>query len=140
MLIEQIQKAKLEAFKKKDDVARGILSMVADRYNIQNIEARAAGKTLGDVEVIAVIMKVLKELEEEKAGYLQAGNTKRAADIDHQSAAIKAFLPKLMSEKEIRAEIAKLADKTLPNVMKHFKVNFAGKVDMSLVSQIAKTL
>ena len=34
-------------------------------------------------------------------------------------------------------EISKLEDKSIPSVMKHFKVNFAGKCDMRMVSKIA---
>ena len=44
----------------------------------------------------------------------------------------------MMSEDEIKAEINKLEDKSIPSVMKHFKANFAGKVDMSLVNKIAR--
>jgi uncharacterized protein YqeY len=63
----------------------------------------------------------------------------RVANIDAQIAVLKKFLPKLLSEADIRAEITKLADQSLPSIMKHFKANFAGKVDMGLVNQIAKS-
>ena len=36
--------------------------------------------------------------------------------------------PLQLTEEEIRAEIAKLEDKSMPSIMKHFKTNFAGKV------------
>ena len=45
-----------------------------------------------------------------------------------------------MSEDEIKEIISNLADKTMPNIMKHFRLNFAGKCDMSLVSKLAKEL
>ena len=51
---------------------------------------------------------------------------------------LSAYLPKQMTEDEIRAEIAKLDDKKVPSVMKHFKANFAGKCDMGLVSKVCK--
>ena len=44
-----------------------------------------------------------------------------------------------LTEEEIRKEISTLDDKSLPNVMKHFKTNFQGKVDMGLVSKIARS-
>ena len=44
----------------------------------------------------------------------------------------------MMSEKEVRDEIEKLPIKNIPSIMKHFKVNFEGKVDMALVNAIAK--
>ena len=45
----------------------------------------------------------------------------------------------MLTEEEIRKEISTLDDKSLPNVMKHFKTNFQGKVDMGLVSKIARS-
>jgi len=45
----------------------------------------------------------------------------------------------MLSEDEIRNEIEKLTDKSIPSIMKHFKANFNGKVDMGLVNKIART-
>ena len=45
-----------------------------------------------------------------------------------------------MSEDEIKAIIEKLDDKSIPSIMKHFKAEYAGKVDMSLVGKIAKSI
>lgn len=140
MLIDEIKKAKMETFRTKDEVARGILSLVSDRYKLLEIEAKAQGKELNDETLISIIIKVSKELEEEKAGYLSANNLTRVKDIEHQMSVIKFYLPKMLSEDDIRKEISTLSDRTLPNVMKHFKTNFAGKVDMSLVSKVMKTL
>jgi uncharacterized protein YqeY len=53
---------------------------------------------------------------------------------------VKTFLPAMLSEAEIRLEITKLADQSLPSIMKHFKANFVGKVDMGLVNKVAKSL
>ena len=44
----------------------------------------------------------------------------------------------MLSEDKIREIISSLEDKTLPSVMKHFKINYQGKADMKLVSTIAK--
>ena len=44
-----------------------------------------------------------------------------------------------LSEEEIRGEIANLSDKSLPNIMKHFKMNFAGRADLILL-RIARSL
>jgi uncharacterized protein YqeY len=40
----------------------------------------------------------------------------------------------------VKEKISKLDDKSLPSVMKYFKINFAGQVDMGLVSSIARSL
>ncbi len=140
MLINDLQKANIEAMKAKDQDARSILSVVLTKYKLQEVEARAAGKEIGDAELLSIIQKVLKELSDEKEGYVKVGNQERIDSISRQENVIKGYLPKQLSEDEIRAEIAKLDDKSLPNIMKHFKTNFAGKVDMSKVSQIARSL
>ena len=139
MIIDQIKAAKVDAMKQRNDAAKGILSLLADRYLLQAIEAKANGKEIGDVEMTAILMKVGKELEDERATYLSNGAHDRVKNIDTQITVLKQFLPKLLSEADIRAEIKKLADQSLPNIMKHFKANFAGKVDMGLVNQIAKS-
>lgn len=139
MIIDAIKAAKIEAMKQRNEPAKGILSLLADRYLLQAIEAKANQKELGDQEMTAILMKVGKELEDEKAIYLTNGATARVANIDAQILVLKKFLPKLLSEAEVRAEIQKLADQSLPSIMKHFKANFAGKVDMGLVNQIAKS-
>jgi uncharacterized protein len=139
MLIDTIKLAKVEAMKQRNDIAKGILSLLADRYLLQAIEAKANGKEIGDQEMIAILMKVNKELEDEKNTYLNNGAADRANGIIQQITIVKKFLPQLLSETDIRAEISKLTDQSLPSIMKHFKTNFAGKVDMGLVNQIAKT-
>jgi uncharacterized protein YqeY len=45
-----------------------------------------------------------------------------------------------MSEEEIREIISKLEDKSMKNVMVTFKTNYAGKVDMSLVSKVVRDI
>ena len=89
---------------------------------------------------VILIQKVLKELSDEKEGYRKVNNTERVESINHQEEVIKAYLPHQLSKEEIIEEINKLEDKSMPAVMKHFKMNFAGKVDMSLVSQIVRGL
>ena len=46
----------------------------------------------------------------------------------------------MLSEEEIIAIINTLPDKTMPTIMKHFKSEYAGKVDMGVVNKIARSL
>lgn len=138
MLLDDLKKQNLQAMKDHDADKRAILSVVISKAQVQQVEARASGKDFGDNDVLSIIQKVLKELSDEKAGYQQVGNLVRVGSISRQENVIKEYLPKQLSEEEIREEIAKLEDKSLPSVMKHFKINFAGRVDMALVSKIAR--
>ena len=140
MLLDDLKKANIEAMKNKDKDARSVISVVLTKCQLQIVEFNAKGQEFQDSNVLEVIQKVLKELSDEKEGYKKVNNTERVSSIEHQEEVIKAYLPKQLSKEEIIEEINKLDDKSMPSVMKHFKMNFAGRVDMSLVSQIVRGL
>ena len=140
MLIDEIKAANIQAMKDRDNTSRAVLSIVLTKYKLQEVELKSQGKEIGDKELLSIIQKVLKELEDEKAGYLKVNNLERADNITKQMDVISSYLPKQLSEEEIRKIIASLEDKSVPSVMKHFKMNYAGQVDMSLVSSIARNL
>ncbi len=140
MLIDDIKKAKIEAMKAKNDDAKNISNVIISKYMLLSIEKKEKGLEMLDVDVISIITKTLKELEEEKQGYAQVNNLARVTSIENQISFISKYLPKMLSEDEIKEEIAKLEDKSIPSVMKHFKANFAGKVDMGLVNKVLKSL
>ncbi|HBF67892.1 MAG TPA: hypothetical protein DDW20_01030 [Firmicutes bacterium] len=140
MLIDELQKANIKALKEHDKSARAVLSVVISRYKLQGIEMKSAGKEINDQDMIKIITKVLKELDEEKEGYQKVNNVEEVESVNKQQEIIKKYLPKMLSEDEIRNEINKLEDKSMPSIMKYFKANFDGKVDMGLVNRIAKSL
>ena len=138
MIIDEIKKANIEAMKARDANARGAYSIVITRY--QALLTSGSGTTPTDNDVIHIIQKFAKELDEEKEGYVKAGRDEQAKAIDAQKAAISRFLPKQLSEEEVKAIIMSLEDKSVPSIMKHFKTNYAGQVDMGLVSKVARGL
>lgn len=139
MLIDEIKKANVEAMKARDNTAKGIYSIIMNKYMLLSIEKKQKGEEATDVDLITIISKTLKELTEEKESYLKVNNLEKVDAIAHQEELISKYLPKMLTEEEIRKEISTLDDKSLPNVMKHFKTNFQGKVDMGLVSKIARS-
>ena len=139
MLIDEIKKANVEAMKARDNTAKGIYSIIMNKYMLLSIEKKQKGEEATDVDLITIISKTLKELTEEKESYLKVNNLEKVNAIAHQEELISKYLPKMLTEEEIRKEISTLDDKSLPNVMKHFKTNFQGKVDMGLVLKIARS-
>ena len=140
MLIDEIKKDNVQAMKDKNALARAIYGVVMNKVLLAGIEAKKDGKELADSDVVQILQKTIKELTEEKENYIKAGNSLEAENIEAQKKIIEKYLPQMMSEDEIRLEIAKLEDKSIPSVMKHFKANFAGKVDMGLVNRVARSL
>ena len=138
MIIDEIKKDNVQAMKDKNALARAIYGVVMNKVLLANIEAKKDGKELADSDVVQILQKTIKELTEERENYLKAGNQAEADNIEQQKKIIEKYLPAMLSEEEIKAEIAKLEDKSIPSVMKYFKANFAGKVDMTLVNKIAR--
>ena len=63
-----------------------------------------------------------------------------ADDIEAQLAVVRKYIPQMMSAEQIKEEILKLDDKSVPAVMRHFKANFSGKVELKTVSEVLKTI
>jgi uncharacterized protein YqeY len=140
MLFDDLKKAKMMALKNKDASARSVLEAVISRSMLQAVELKAKGLELTDKYTLANIQKVCKELEEEKTSFAQAGRQDNVDELDRQITYISQFLPKQLSEDEIKKIILSLDDKSLPNIMKHFKANYQGQCDMGVVSRVAKSL
>lgn len=138
MIIDEIKKDNLQAMKDKNALARAIYGVVMNKVLLFSIEAKKDGKEVRDVDVVQILQKTIKELVEEKENYLRAGNAVEAENIEQQKALLTKYLPQMLSEDEIKNIIAGLEDKSLPNVMKHFKANYAGKVDMGMVNRLAR--
>ena len=139
MILDEIKKANIQALKDKNAIARTIYGVVSNKAMLETIKKREKGEELTDVDMVSIIQKTIKELTEEAEGYEKVGNTKQRDNILKQREIIEAYLPKMMSEDEIRRVISSLDDKSIPSVMKHFKANYAGKCDMKTVSEIART-
>ncbi len=138
MIIDEIKKDNIQAMKDKNTLARAIYGVVMNKVLLANIEAKKDGKELADSDVVQILQKTIKELTEERENYIKAGNTAEAENIEKQKEILTKYLPQMLTEEEIRNIIANMDDKSIPSVMKHFKANYAGKVDMSLVNKIAR--
>ena len=138
MLIDDIRKASLQAMKNHDSDARTALSMVISRY--QALLTSGKGIEPTDKDVVAILIKFSKELEEERLAYEQAGREDSVTSLANQKKALEPFMPHLLNEEEIRSIILSLPERSIPAVMKYFKANHDGAVDMSLVSRLAREL
>ncbi len=138
MIIDEIKKDNVQAMKDKNTLARAIYGVVMNKVLLANIEAKKDGKELADTDVVQILQKTIKELTEEKENYIKAGNTNEAENIEKQKEILTKYLPQMLSEEEIKNIINAMEDKSIPSVMKHFKANYAGKVDMGLVNRVAR--
>lgn len=138
MILDEIKKANIEALKNKDTNARTIYGIVSNKAMLETIKKREKGENLTDADMVQILQKTIKELGEEAENYEKVGNTSEQNNILEQKTILEKYLPKMMGENEIREIISALPDKSIGNVMKHFRTEYAGKCDMKLVSDIAR--
>lgn len=136
MLADKIKQDMIKAWKAGETLKKETLSFLLSKIKNKAIELKV--EVLPDSDVLAIIQKSIKELQDEGDNFIKANRHDKATEIYKQGLILSLYLPKQLSEAEIRAEIAKLEDKSVPSVMKHFKANFAGQVDMSVVSKVAR--
>ena len=140
MIIDEIKSANIEAMKNKDSKARAIYSVLMNKFLLAQVDARTTGKEVEDADMIRIIQKTIKELEEERDNYAKVGNSEEVETIEYEKSLIEKYLPQMLSAEEIKAIIDTLDDKTVPSVMRHFKSNYNGKCDMKTVSDVLKSL
>lgn len=140
MLLDTLKKENMQALKDKDQNKRGILSIVINKCMLLGIEKKTKGEELVDADVLQLVNKTIKELDEEIKGFTTANRIDKVEELTNQKNYLTTFLPRQMTEEEIKNEILKLEDKTMPSIMKHFKANFTGLCDMKLVGEITKKL
>lgn len=138
MILDEIKKQNIQAMKDKDGVARAIYSVVINKAMLETIKKREKNQELVEADMVAILQKTIKELTEECENFKKVSNTEQIEIIEKQKALISKFLPKLMSEQEIYNIISALPDKSIGNVMKTFKSQYAGKCDMGLVNSVLK--
>lgn len=140
MLQDDIKKARIEAMKAKDKTTLNVLSVVLNKIMLATIDKREKGETLTDADVVGILQKTVKELGDEREGFVKADRPEKVAELDAQIATVNGFLPKMMSAEEIAAVIMTLEDKSVPAVMRYFKAEYAGKCEMRTVSEVLKNI
>ena len=140
MLFDQLKSDKVTAMKERDKEKSDTLGVVIAKAMLALVEKRAKGEELTDADVIAVLQKAEKELTDEREGYVKLGREENVKSMDRQIAIVKAYIPAMMSEEEIKEIILALPDKSIGAVMKKFKTEYAGKVEMKKVQEVLKNL
>ena len=136
MLIDKIKQDMITAWKAKEVLKKETLSFLLSKIKNRAIELKV--EALPDSEVLAIIQKMVKELNDEADSFCKADRHDKASEIMQQVAFIYNYLPKQLTEDEIRYIIHDQSLSGIPEIMKYFKTYYAGQVDMALVNKIAR--
>src|ERR1700746_1005955 len=107
MLRDDINTAVKEAMKAKDERKLSTLRMVNSTIKNADIAARGEGKPpLSDADLLGVLQKMIKQRQEAVELYDRVGRAELAEQKREEIVVTSAYLPKQMSEDEVKAAIA----------------------------------
>jgi uncharacterized protein len=146
MMRDDINNAVKEAMKARDERKLSTLRMVNATIKNADIEARGQGKPpLSDAELLGVLQKMIKQRHEAVELYDKGGRAELAAQEREEIAVISAYLPKQMSDDDVKAAIsAAIAEtgaggmKDMGKVIAALKAKFAGQMDFARASGLVK--
>jgi uncharacterized protein YqeY len=146
MLRDDINNAVKEAMKAKDERKLSTLRMVNSTIKNADIAARGEGKPpLSDADLLGVFQKMIKQRQESVELYDKGGRAELAAQEREEIAIISAYLPKQMSDDEVKAAIsAAIAEtgaagmKDMGKVIGVLRAKFAGQMDFGKASGMVK--
>jgi uncharacterized protein len=146
MLRDDINNAVKQAMKAKEERKLSTLRMVNSTIKNADIDARGQGKPpLSDAELLGVLQKMIKQRQEAVELYDKGGRAELAAQEREEIAVITAYLPKQMSEDEVKAAIsAAIAEtsaagmKDMSKVIGELKAKYTGQMDFTKASSLVK--
>lgn len=134
------------AMKQKDADRLRVLRSLKAKILEKEISERKGGESqISDEQVIEVLMKAAKQRKESIDQFTQGGRDDLVEKEKEELAIIEEFLPKMMSEDEIRAsvkeQITQLGASGMSDMGKVMGVmmgKLKGKADGSIVSRVVK--
>ena len=146
MLRENINNAVKEAMKAKEERKLSTLRMVNSTIKNADIAARGEGKPpLSDEALLGVLQKMIKQRQESVELYEKGGRAELAAGEREEIAIISAYLPKQMSEDDVKQAISAIIAETgaagikdMGKVISALKAKYAGQMDFGKASGLVK--
>jgi uncharacterized protein YqeY len=130
-LKEKINADYMSAFKSRNVVAKNVLSVI--KGDVQLMEKNQMVETLSDEEVIKILNKSVKSLKETNASF-------PSAQTAEELSIVEAYLPKQMSEDEIKSHIKDLIDNGAGNIAEIMRAFASMPADRKLVSSIYQSM
>ena len=146
MLRDDINNALKDAMKAKDERRVSTLRLVNSTLKNADIEARGQGRgPVGDDDVLGLLQKMIKQRHESVDLYEKGGRAELAQQERDEIAIISAYLPKQMSENEVKVAIAQAIQETgaagmkdMGKVIGALKGKYTGKMDFAKASILVK--
>ncbi len=146
MLRDAINNAVKDAMRAKEERKLSTLRMMNSTIKNADIDARGQGKPqLSDDDLLGVFQKMIKQRQEFVELYEKGGRAELAAQERDEIAVITAYLPKQMSDDDVKAAIAAAITeagaasmKDMGKVVAVLKAKYAGQMDFGKASGLVK--
>jgi uncharacterized protein YqeY len=143
-LKEKLQNDLTSAMRARDEVRSSTIRMILTSIRNEEVSGKEA-RELSESEIITVLSREAKKRREAEEAFEQAGAKDRAEMEKAEGGVIAEYLPKQLSEAEIKTLIASAIQESGANspaqmglVMKSLQPKIAGKADGGTVSALVK--
>ena len=144
-LVEQINTDIKTAMKAKDKDALNAIRAIKSAIMLEATKEGVA--EVPDAKVVQILQKLLKQRKDSATLYKEQNREDLAIDEEKQAVILSKYLPELLSEQEIEAEVLAVIQqvgaegpKDMGKVMGVITAKLAGKADNKLVATAVKTL
>ena len=134
-----------DSMKAGDKRRLATVRMIQAAIKDKDIEARGAGKTVSDDDILALMQKMVKSRQESADIYAKAGRPELETQEREEIAIITEFLPTQMNDDEAKAAIeAAIAEtgaasmKDMGKVVAALKAKYTGQMDFAKASAAVK--
>jgi len=136
------------AMRAKDTVRLSTLRLISAAIKDRDIAARAEDRCEGisDSEILSILSKMVKQREESAKTYEDNGRPELAEREKTEISIIRDFMPKPLSEDEMKDVVAQLVEdsgatclKDMGKIMGQLKSQYAGRIDMGKAGAVVKS-
>ena len=148
MLRDQLAAALKDAMKSKNVERLSTVRLIQAAIKDRDIANRGAGKEeASDDEILQILAKMVKQRDESAKIYEENSRPELAAKERAEIVVIQDFMPKQLSESEVRANVSAIIAETgaagakdMGKVMAALKERYAGQMDFAKASATVKEL
>jgi len=136
-----------EAVKARDEITTATVRLIIAALKERDINARGSGRAEGinDSEIMSMLQGMIKQRQESAETYAKANRPELADRENKEIEVIKRFLPKQMSDEEVKKVIDGLINdmnirdvREMGKLMAELKTRYAGQMDMGKASGLVK--
>ncbi|NLS04550.1 GatB/YqeY domain-containing protein [Rhizobium sp. P32RR-XVIII] len=148
MLRDQLATALKDAMKSRNAERLSTVRLIQAAIKDRDIANRGSGKNeASDEEILQILAKMVKQRDESAKIYEENARPELAAKERAEVVVIQDFLPKQLSDSEVRANVAAIIKETgaegpkdMGKVMAALKERYAGQMDFAKASGTVKEL